>query len=374
MLDESRIRESPRWFPLREAGGAETGSRAAGGIGIARGTESAGGTGSAGETAMSLVELTEAEYGSESFLDLRLLARGYEEVVCRREVLARAALSLKQRPHYILHIGHAGSTLVSRLIGAHEQCLSVREPHLLRALATAFGEDAGAAGRAPQPGASALPLDALLALLGRTWHPGQRAVVKATSVANEIAPLILAGEDHPAAIFMYVDALAYLRGILAGPNSRVEARALAPARLRRLQRRLPDNGDEWHRGTEGELIAMSWLCEMTSLHEAWAKFGSQVRWVNFDQFLSTPAPQLSQVFGALGFEVPARTVEELIAGPLMRRYSKAPEHPYDAALRREVLACADWEHGEEIKRGMALLHSLARRHSLAPEVLDLGIP
>ena len=36
----------------------------------------------------------------------------------------------------------------------------------------------------------------------------------------------------------------------------------------------------------------------------------------------------------------------------MRRYSKAPEHAYDLALRNDVLAAARAEHGEEIRRGM----------------------
>ncbi|MEP6968709.1 MAG: hypothetical protein ABI906_11585, partial [Pseudomonadota bacterium] len=36
-------------------------------------------------------------------------------------------------------------------------------------------------------------------------------------------------------------------------------------------------------------------------------------------------------------------------------YSKAPEHPYDADLRRRVLAQARREHGDEIERGIAWL-------------------
>ncbi len=320
------IAGSPLWFPLRmdDAGAA-------------------------------MVELTEAAYRIESFLDLRLLARGYEETFCPLATLVPAAQSLNARPNYIFHIGHAGSTLISRLVGAHEQYLSVREPHLLRTLADAS--------------AGALPLDLLLPLLGRAWRPGQRAVVKATSIASEMAPLLLGGEDRPAAIFMFVDALAYLRGILAGPNSRVESRALAPARLRRLQQRLTLADDAWHPRTEGETIAMSWLCEMTTLHRAWETCAAQVQWMNFDEFLKTPAPMLAQIFAALGARVPARDVEAIVTGPLMHRYSKAPEHAYDAALRRDVLASAEWEHPAEIKRGMAWLESLAERDALVRGVL-----
>ena len=352
MLDQGTIAGSPLWFPLRMTGGGAAGASVEAGAG------------------MALVELTEADYRTESFLDLRLLARGYEEVFCPTATLVQAAQSLKATPQYIFHIGHAGSTLIARLIGAHEQCLSVREPQLLRALADAAARPPGEAPPGPPP-AAALPLDVVLPLMGRTWRPGQRAVVKATSIASEMAPLILGGEDRPAAIFMFVDALAYLRSILAGPNSRVESRALASGRLRRLQQRLPGTGDAWHPRTEGEVIAMSWLCEMTTLHRAWEACAAQVLWVNFDEFLKTPAPVLAQIFAALGARVPARDVEALVTGPLMLRYSKAPEHAYDAALRRDVLASAEWEHSAEIKRGMAWLESLAERHALVRGVLRL---
>ena len=111
-------------------------------------------------------------------------------------------------------------------------------------------------------------LDTALALFARTWRTTQRAVIKTTSFVNELAEVILAGDDRPAAIFMFTSPLNYLRGILGGPNSRLETQALAPARLRRLVRRL--GGAEWRSipCSEGEQVAMSWLSEMTALHQA----------------------------------------------------------------------------------------------------------
>jgi hypothetical protein len=54
----------------------------------------------------------------------------------------------------------------------------------------------------------------------------------------------------------------------------------------------------------------------------------------------------------------------------MHQYSKAPEHAYDAALRRELLVSADLEHAAEIRRGLDWLHAAARRHALAAAVLQ----
>jgi hypothetical protein len=55
---------------------------------------------------------------------------------------------------------------------------------------------------------------------------------------------------------------------------------------------------------------------------------------------------------------------------MMRQYSKAPQHAYDAALRREVLQAADWQHGTEIGRGMNWLAAVAKIHPLATAALS----
>jgi hypothetical protein len=49
----------------------------------------------------------------------------------------------------------------------------------------------------------------------------------------------------------------------------------------------------------------------------------------------------------------------MLDGPDMRRYSKAPEHAYDAVLRRDVLNEARAMHRTEIRRGLAWLDRTA---------------
>ena len=114
---------------------------------------------------------------------------------------------------------------------------------------------------------------------------------------------------------------------------------------------------------------MSWLCEMACLQQAAARFGSRILWVDFDAFLAAPEAGLEAIVRRLGAAPAPGEIASILAGPLMRRYSKAPEHAYDAALRRDVLAGADREHGEEIRRGMHWLASLAGRHPLIDAVL-----
>ena len=331
MITAHDIVQSPAWFPLEVNGDA-----------------------------LRWVRLDEAAYRAASFLDQRLLKGGYEQANGSGEVLRSAGAQLPIRAHYIFHTGHVGSTLVSRLVGAHAGFFSVREPALLRALLNY--------GQLPN---GAADLDAVRALMSRTWHPEQHAVIKATSFVSELAETLLTGGDNPAGIFMFATPLAYLRGILGGPNSRVEARMLAPARLQRLARRLGEGAWRPDPASEGEHIAMSWLCEMTVLHQAASRCGNRVLWVDFDRFLSDPAAGLLAIFRALGAaDLAAGEIEALVRGPLMNQYSKAPEYAYDAALRQEVLLSAEQEHAGEIRRGMNWLRNVGRRNALVAEVLE----
>ena len=326
-VTRAELADSPAWYPLEVLPGE----------------------------AVRLLRLDAAAYRAASFLDQRLLRTAPPEARVPGAQLSAAGAGLAPCARYLFHTGHVGSTLLSRLIGAREEFFALREPALLRA----------AAG----PGA-ALPLPLALGLLGRTWQPGQRAVVKATSFVSEIAGAILAASGEAVAVLVFAEPLAYLRGILAGDNSRAETRTLAPARLRRLLRRLEPG--TWHSDprSEGEQVAMSWLSEMLALAAAAREHPAQVLWVEFDAFLREPAPALARILRALGAEPAPGEIEALLAGPLMREYSKAPEHAYDAALRREVLEAADFNHGAQIAGGMQWLAAVAAQHAPVRALLE----
>src|SRR6185437_13928694 len=208
-------------------------------------------------------------------------------------IVTAAAGRLKPQAHYIFHTGHVGSTLVSRLVGECVGLFSLREPALLRELALQPTQ-----GRVP----AGIDLRDTLALLARTWSSGQRAVVKATSFASELAESILSLDPGACAALMFTPALAYLRCILGGPNSRVEAKTLAPSRLARLRDRLGEAAPAVDPQSEGQWIAMSWLCEMACLQQAAARSGSRILWVDFDAFLAAPQAGLEAIVRRLAAE------------------------------------------------------------------------
>ena len=309
------------------------------------------------DATVRLIRLTAAEYRAASFLDARILQRSPPQAECPVTTLAAAAARLAPNAQFIFHIGHVGSTLLSRLAGEHPNLFSLREPTLLREAAQS-GADAG----------NGLTLPHRLALLSRAWRPEQKALIKATSVVNELAADLLACTADSRALLLYTPALTYLRAILAGPNSRLETRALAPSRLERLRRRtgsaLPAPR------SEGQWVAMSWLCEMVALEETAMRFGPRVRWIDFERFLLEPSTRLAEMLHAVGVEPDTRMIETVLAGPLMHRYSKAPEHAYDTNLRHAVLAQAEREHGPEIQAGLAWLAALSEADPLVSSALS----
>ena len=299
---------------------------------------------------VAALRLSEANYRAASFLDERIAGPDPPGELVDRSVLAEAAAHLPRRANFIFHLGHVGSTLLARLLGESPGVFCVREPALLRPLAQSW-TDADAQG--------ADELDVLMRLYSRTWQPAQTALVKATSFVCELADDLLAQDPAARALAMSATPPAYLRTILGGPASRVEVRALADLRRARLQRRL---GGPIDAVSEGEWIAMTWLCEALCLDSAAARHGERVLWMDFDRFLADPAHGLAAALAYIDPTAPPELAPALAAGELMRRYSKAPEHAYGPDLRRAVLDQAQRNHGEAVRSGLDWLQRMADRH------------
>lgn len=300
------------------------------------------------------VRLEEAALRSASFLDQRVLqAAGPRHALPWDAATATLAAGAQRDVQYIFHIGHVGSTLVSRLLGELRDVSALREPLLLRQFAEALG-----AGR--WGAAEGSRLDALTTLLSRAFRPGQRALVKATSFTSEIADRLVPPGSR--ALFLYVSPGAYIETILGGDASRQELAMLTPSRIARLARRCPGLALDPERLGEAQKAAVGWACEMTSLQRSAAALGAdRVLWVDFDRFLEDPAGTLAAAAAFLGHALDPAQARALCAGPLMRRYSKALEYEYSPGLRREVLADARRRFGREIDAALAALAAMGQR-------------
>jgi hypothetical protein len=298
--------------------------------------------------ALGYLDLAEADYAEASFLDERLLAGGHRLAWAPWPEAAAAAEHASPGGDFIFHIGHVGSTLMSRLLGASERVFSLREPTILRALAQ---DPAGAKGG----------LEVTLRLLCRTWRPGQRSLIKATSFVNVIAPDLMACAPGSRALLMFSAPQIYLAALLAGEGSRRDTAAMAPARVARLNARL---GSQIAPAglSPGELAALAWACEIQSLADLATLVGDRAAWLDFDRFLGDPREGLRRILTHFWGEAPTASVEMMVNSPDFSRYAKDRTQAFDPVFRQQVLAEALRSEGVEINRGLAWLNALGTTH------------
>ena len=295
--------------------------------------------------AVRLIEMTRESYRAASFLDDRILQQPVNAAAMPwPEVTAAVPANARQDARWIFQIGHVGSTLIARLLGELDGVLSIREPRLLR-------DFMGMPNKLRPP-----MVPAIQRLFSRSFAPGEKALVKATSFVGEVAAeLVPPGER---ALFLYAEPRTYIATILAGPNSLKEQGARADGRARRMAERVPGFPIG---GTDAQLAAAAWACEMTALEAAAAAMADrQILWANFDQLLADMEAGLARLADFFGFEAPPERAREIARGPLMSRYSKALEHDYSPELRRQLIEQELRLQGPAIKAALTVLSNVAK--------------
>lgn len=306
-----------------------------------------------------LVRLGESELREHSFLDQRVLKQGmsYEWTGWGQFAAVAGAIPAKL-PAYIFHIGHCGSTLLSRLVSAATGTPALREPLPLRSIA--FDQSDGAAALL-----SADDRQARLGIFERVWARGAaQTVVKATSMCTNVMDLVDAGA---AMVFVYQLVEVHLAVVLAGENKLQDLRGFAQNRYRRLQAFDVDMAPLAELSV-GELAALSWLAEVVSASSALRQ--RQVVTLEFDRFLEHPADSLAAVCEGLGMNVTLDACRTAVNGPIMRRYSKAPEHEYGPELRRDIIADSRRRNDSAIREGLAWIQRAAATSTAVSEAID----
>ena len=290
------------------------------------------------EGMVRLIAMDPDGYRAASFLDDRILQVPVDAQIVSWPLVEEAITdTVRSDARWIFHIGHVGSTLVSRL---------------LRDLALTPA-DVRSRYIAPAP-----------RLMSRTFAEAEVACVKATSFASEIAPeLVPPGER---ALFMYASPHNYVASILAGENSVEELHLLAGRRSQRLNARgiyLPTQND-------AGLAAAAWATEAAALEAAAeAMPDRQIAWADFDAMLGDMPAELARIAGFFGFDPKDGEIASITSGPVMNRYSKAPEYDYSATVRRELIGEATERHRRDIDAALAMLRSAAEKSPLLARAL-----
>jgi hypothetical protein len=301
-----------------------------------------------------LIAMSCEAYRAASFLDDRMLQQPVDaHIVPWPDIDAAMAGDLRSDARWIFHIGHVGSTLVSRMLGEISGVLAIREPRLLRDLALSPPEiRAGYIGPVPK-------------LMSRTFATEEIACVKATSFVSEIAAELVPGGER--ALFMFASPRNYVASILAGENSVQELRMLGESRVQRMAGRAGTLAVR----NDAELAAAAWACEMTALEAAAdAMPDREIAWADFDRMLEDMPAGLARTATFFGFSADDAELRVIAEGPLMTRYSKAPEYEYSPALRSELIAEASKAHDPEIDDALAMLGRAAEKSPLLARALE----
>ena len=303
-----------------------------------------------------LVRLAPDVLASASFLDQRVLAPNTPGAWFTWNHVSRASLSAA-RPNYIFHMGHCGSTLMSRLVSAASGSAALREPLPLRILATDAAEGEGSL-LGPEKRKERL------AFFEACWARGPApVVVKATSMCTDLAADIVAAGQR--ALFLYQTPSVHLAALLAGQNTLIDLRGFAQMRHRRLSRHM--DAAPLATASLGELAAQVWLSEAAG---AASVVGDGFDAINFENFLATPRESLATACDFFGLQTSPEKIAAALSGPIMKTYSKAPEHAFTAETRKQILAEATRNHKDEISRGLAYIEAAGQQSEKLAKAIE----
>ncbi|MEM6826666.1 MAG: hypothetical protein AAF553_01845 [Pseudomonadota bacterium] len=328
-----------------------------------------------------LMRVGEEDLRAASFLDQRLLEAKPGETPRARQWADWSTIApqtedqgvpAQDDARFIFHIGHVGSTLLARLLGEAPDTLALREPQLLRQFADLRVIE-GLPHSPWPPGQLAARLPLARQWLSRTFREGQRALIKATSFVSDIAPDLIGTSRK--AVFLTLGPERYLQTILAGDASRQELAFLSGTRLQRLNNQLDSEPIKLWDLDEAKRAAMAWACEMTALNAATRAAREEgarenVLWQDFDAFLAEPAETLAQTASHLEIAISRDEAANWVRGPIMTRYSKAPEQGYSPQLREEVLERSGREHENAIRGALRWLDQVASEHPAIASALE----
>ncbi|HEY5852184.1 MAG TPA: hypothetical protein VIT62_15660 [Lysobacter sp.] len=260
----------------------------------------------------------------------------------------------------IFHIGHCGSTLLSRLLDGWPQVQGLREPLPLRTLAEAWPER-----DQPQSRLSPVQASQLLRALWSRWSqplpPQSRSVVKATSSCNGLITALLDQNPAMRAVLLDMPLQPYLATLLKSPASVLDAANAAGERLRDLHERGFADGVALHALTPAQQCAMGWLAERVRFDAAAnGEHRGRVLRVDFEALLAQPREQLLRMAGHLSLD--PSSLDAVMESPVWSRYSKAQSHGYSRDDRGHDLALAMQRHGAEIAEGEAWVEDRMQRH------------
>lgn len=316
-----------------------------------------------------LLEFGEQRYQESSFLDDRMIDDKTTGFWTGLDTLPEPGQPRAAR--WLFHIGHCGSTLISRLLPALAPMLPVREPPPLRTLAESLRHLGDPLSRLDRAQWQRL-CHMFSALYSRAYDPRTPALIKPSSdCVNLIHPALDQHADSRA-LLVYQSLETYLATMLIGPVARPDIEGHAVTRLKDLHEFLDDRESlRLYELTPVQRVVVSWLSGVGGMHRASRDCGDRVRLLDFDRFMASPMEELSSAAVHLGIRPGEERLRGVLDGPVMQTYAKAPEYRFSPADRAQQLAEKRRQSAAEIAQGLRWAEAMAKRYAQLGPVIDV---
>lgn len=301
----------------------------------------------------TLMRIEEDLYRRASFLDARVLEYGLPSLRYELQHIARMfpRLGGERGPMgFIFHVGHCGSTLLSRALAASPKVLPFREPLTLRSLSADHREldtPMSFLARTDWLGLLTIVLDSL----ARRFRPQQLNIVKATSTGNNlIAPILEESPSHRA-LLLHLPLEAYLATMLGKRREGGDLWNQARTRMRDWMEIDPQPRFGLHGLQAPHFAVLSWITSMHRMLAARRRYAERVSMLCFERFIADPDRHLPEA--AAFFQLAGETGEIVERFPeISSSYSKRPGTRYTPGTRVQLLDRVRTAHAGEIRTGL----------------------
>ncbi len=312
---------------------------------------------------------TPAVYRGSLFLDERIALREpAQQIVPVPELTARLT-GARPRADFIFHVGHCGSTLLSRLLETAAGLLALREPVPLRALAAFLRDRAHPLGLVAPEDYPALERT-VIALLARRFEADKTTLIKATSDCGVLAERTLEMNPDNRAVCLYLELDEFLATMLRSELRRQETAHFAQSRLADLHLLLGSDEIRIYRLSAGELCAMSWASNLLTLARLKERCAGRVLWLDFIALLDDFRAGLTRAAEFLGLDIAPGALEGALDSGLLSGYSKDPDLRYDRSARDAELADCRRRFAAEIAAGKRWIERLIDGQAAAAPLRD----
>lgn len=297
--------------------------------------------------------VTEKALDIAPFIDIRLqpYARGQFSVSTRELAeLVKHAPGPRPELHFILHHAFVCSTLLARCLSQSETFFSLKEPHVIRRLA-----DFRRSMKGLSPASGGMPFSQLLrthlGLLAKNYSKGEKVVVKATNVANNLLPDLAAASAGSRFLYLFSSLEQFL---VSNLKKAADTREKIPS----LFRLTASDGDfyscypDFLKAENLSFLQHCALLWLASNHNVlnmarnlpphqWATLPMQV-------FLESPRDAVSGVSRFFGHTATGMELDTMTSANLLSRHAKDPNLAYDHSTRERENAAIRLRFGQEI--------------------------